>query len=115
VGIAIVFLLALIVAGVIVYPLLPGRVIAQPAPALNDGDIARAVLALRQRKPEAGRRCPSCGRGYEPGDRFCVGCGQPLSQAHPAEAACPSCGAPIQGDDRFCAKCGETLHAMEGA
>jgi predicted amidophosphoribosyltransferase len=114
VSIVIFFLLALIAAGFIVYPLLPGRKTFQPAPVVTDGDIEQAVRDLRRAQPEGNERCPSCGRGYEPGDRFCVGCGQTLSQADSARPACPSCGAASHAEDRFCAKCGATLPTREG-
>jgi predicted amidophosphoribosyltransferase len=116
VGIAIFFVLALVAAAIVVYPLLPGR---RPAPlpaALSDADIKRAVESARQRRHRSGLSCPNCGQAYEAGDRFCVQCGEGLPQAATASRpVCPSCGATIRGDDRFCAKCGYTLATEEAA
>jgi predicted amidophosphoribosyltransferase len=53
----------------------------------------------------AGRACPTCGAGYDAGDRFCVRCGAPLP-APKGTAACLSCGAPLGPDDTFCSVCG---------
>jgi predicted amidophosphoribosyltransferase len=114
-GIAIFFLLGLVAAGVIAYPLLPGRTIRQPAPAVSDADIERAVRDLRQARGRAGLICPSCGKGYEEGDRFCVQCGSTLPQEGVGRLTCPSCGSPIRGDDQFCAKCGHRVATEEVA
>jgi predicted amidophosphoribosyltransferase len=114
-GVIIFFLLALVVAGVIAYPLLSRRTTAQPVAAVTDTDIERAVRRLR-RVPSAGdQRCPACGRAHQPTDRFCVGCGQVLSSPASAGLACPSCGTAIRREDRFCARCGETLSTGEAA
>ena len=113
------FLLALIAAGAIVYPLLPGRAPAQPAPAVTDGDIERAVRRLRRGHTRRGGAllCPECGRLYQAGDHFCVGCGSalPQGQAVSEDAVCPACGAAIRPGDRFCAKCGHSLGGEEAA
>lgn len=78
-------------------------------------------------------RCASCG-AMSTGGQFCVGCGEPLSQAmEPARAAvgtrerprpvpgswlslqeirllaCPKCGAPNSAARWRCARCGETF------
>lgn len=110
-GVAIFFVLALIAAAVIVYPLLPGRRPEQPAPAVTDGDIDRAVRRLRRERGRSGLSCPSCGMSYQAGDRFCVRCGNGLPQAPSTDAGvlCPGCGATVRQDDRFCAKCGQDL------
>jgi predicted amidophosphoribosyltransferase len=120
--VAIFFVLALLTAGAIVYPLLPGRAPAAPAPAVTDGEIETAVRKLRRARTGGGRACPTCGEAYQPGDRFCVRCGgalpsgdqgrSPLPLAGPV---CPSCGAALQNGDRFCAKCGYALHSEEVA
>lgn len=118
-GVAIFFLLALGAAAIIVYPLLPGRVVAQPAPAITDGDIERAVQDLRRARRASGsdRSCPACGQGYQVGDRFCVRCGGALPQAQTASSGlvCPACGAALGQGDSFCAKCGHRLSAKEVA
>lgn len=116
-GIAIFFLLAVIVTGVIAYPLLPGQTPAQPAPAVTDGDIEKAVQNLRRARGKHSLFCPACGQGYREGDRFCVRCGSALPEAQVAAAGltCPSCGAIMREDDRFCAKCGHSRTSKEAA
>jgi predicted amidophosphoribosyltransferase len=117
VGIAIFFVLAVIVAGVIAYPLLPGRAPAEPVPAVTDGDIERAVRSLRRKRSRDGLFCPTCSAPYRAGDLFCVRCGSTLAKAPETagEPACPSCGASLREGDRFCAKCGHSLAAGEVA
>lgn len=116
-GLAIVFVLALLAAALIAYPLLPGRTPAPEAPAVTDADIEQAVRGLRQSRGRRGLFCPACGQGYQAGDGFCVRCGSALPDAEAVEQklACPSCGAAIRKGDRFCAKCGHVLSAEEGA
>jgi uncharacterized OB-fold protein len=117
VGVAVFFLLALVVAGIVVYPLLPGRRVRQPAPGVADADIEEAVRNLRQARSRGRLACRQCGQGYQAGDRFCVRCGEKLPQAkvEPAIPVCPSCGATIHENDQFCAKCGHGLSAEEVA
>jgi predicted amidophosphoribosyltransferase len=114
-GLAVVFLLTVIVAGVLIYPLLPGKAPVESEPVLTDGEIERAVRNLRRARSRRGLFCPTCGKGYTAGDRFCVRCGGELPQATAASAGpvCPSCGAPIHEDDRFCAKCGHSMVVEE--
>jgi len=116
-SLAIVLLLVVACAGAIVYPLLPGRTPADPEPTVTDGDIEKAVRDLRTARNSGGLLCPQCGKSYQAGDRFCVGCGQDLPQDKPAPSGpvCPSCGAAIQETDHFCAKCGHTIAAGEAA
>lgn len=113
-GIVVFVLLALIVAAIVAYPLLPGRTPAQPVPAVTDGDIEQAVRTLRQ---AGGLFCPACGKKYQAGDRFCVCCGGGLPQAQAAAGglACPSCSAALRQSDQFCAKCGHRMDAGEVA
>jgi predicted amidophosphoribosyltransferase len=111
------FLLALIVAGLIVYPLLPGRTPKESAPKVADADIDWAVSALRRARSKGGLSCPTCGKGYQAGDRFCVRCGEDLPgpQETSSKAVCPSCGASIHKGDQFCAKCGHRLGSREAS
>ena len=51
--------------------------------------------------------CASCGHENREGQKFCVGCGRPLS----VELVCPSCGAPYEPGQRFCGDCGTALAA----
>ena len=124
-GIVVFFVLAAIAVGIIAYPLLPGRMPAQPAPALTDAEIEREVRNLRRtrsgrstRSP-GGLSCPSCGKGYQKGDLFCVRCGRSLpevaAQPEPEDPACPSCGVALHEGDRFCAKCGHQVGTEEVA
>ena len=52
-------------------------------------------------KPEL--RCPSCGKPYKEGERFCSDCGKPLA------ASCPKCNATVKQDAKFCPSCGAAL------
>jgi predicted amidophosphoribosyltransferase len=123
-GVAIFFVLAVIVAAAIVYPLLPGRSTSLPKPTLTDGEIERAVRNLRRARGRDGLFCSICGQAFQPGDRFCVRCGGTLPQpqtdpvgarSKQPSAACPSCGATIREGDEFCAKCGHSVVAEEAA
>ena len=52
--------------------------------------------------------CPSCKRGVESGDQFCMHCGtQLVAQVR----RCGKCGAFPDASDRFCIFCGEALEA----
>ena len=128
-GIAIFFVLALIVAVPIIYPLLPGQTTSLPAPKVTREEIERAVQNLRRARSRDGSFCPTCGQASQPGDRFCVRCGGALfqPQTDPAGAGqtgapgtqpslvCPSCGTTIREGDQFCAKCGHGIVAEEVA
>ena len=114
------FLLALVVAGIIVYPLLAkqtGNGKPQASPAVTNEDIDRAVDNLRRARSQNGHSCPACGRAYQPGDRFCVRCGHGLPEEKVVSKGpvCPSCGANIHQEDQFCAKCGHDVRAGEAA
>ena len=119
-GIAVFFLLALVVAGIVAYPLLEnltGRGKPAEPVAATDTDIDRAVANLRKARSQAGPSCPACGRAYQPGDRFCVRCGHDLPGEKVASPGptCPSCGADIHAEDQFCAKCGHRTGVGEAA
>lgn len=114
-GVAIFFLLTLIVTGVIVYPLLPGRRAAEPAPAASDGEIEQAVRNIRRARSAGSQFCPTCGQTHQVGDRFCVRCGGALPQPAAAGPACPSCNAAVHEGDQFCPKCGARITAGEVA
>jgi DNA-directed RNA polymerase subunit RPC12/RpoP len=118
-GIVIFIVLAAIAAGVIAYPLLPGRTSVQPAPAVTDREIERAVHNLRRTRSHGGLACPSCGKAYQSGDLFCVRCGGGLpevnAQVESDDLVCPSCGTSLHEGDRFCAKCGHRVATEEVA
>lgn len=115
-SIAIFLVLLVVSAGVVAYPLFsPGKQVREPR-AVSEADIERALHALRSARPQAGLACPNCGHAYQAGDRFCVQCGQPLSEKAVAHGpVCPACGAPVHEGDLFCAKCGATIRGKEGA
>jgi serine/threonine protein kinase len=52
--------------------------------------------------------CPSCKRGIESGDQFCMHCG---TQLVANVRRCGKCGAYPDASDRFCIFCGESLEA----
>lgn len=47
--------------------------------------------------------CSKCGRAYQPGDRFCQGCGASTA------AHCKPCGLTLEPDSRFCQRCGGSV------
>jgi hypothetical protein len=117
-GLAVFVLLAALAAVAIAYPLLRPRGAAHSQPRLSDAEVEVAVQRLRRAgkrgraaAPTAIMPCPACNTPYQPGDRFCVRCGQTLSQPEMdgtpvSGSVCPSCGAALREDDRFCARCG---------
>jgi uncharacterized OB-fold protein len=119
-GIVLFFLLFLIVAAAVVYPLLPGKV-AETAPLAasrrtwTDRRIEAAVRRIHETRSREGLRCPACGRAYQAGDRFCVRCGADLPQeeAKVGGRVCPSCGAGLRPGDLFCSHCGHRLSGEE--
>ena len=120
VGVAVFFVLVLISAAAIVYPLLQRR--GAPAPARDvpavratDEDIERAVRDLRRSRGRSGDFCPACGNAHKPNDRFCVHCGGELPGAASPSRVCPACGAALQDGDRFCSKCGHSMAPAEVA
>lgn len=114
-GIAIFFVMAVIVAAVIVYPLFTRRAYVETARAVTDGDIERALVKLRGARRQGDATCPSCGATYTAGDQFCVRCGGALMPARATAdgPACPSCGATLRIGDRYCSACGHNMAAEE--
>lgn len=80
--------------------------------------LIRADLADRVEEGD-GRTCPKCGNPAALEDRFCAGCGAPLSAAPPRQATtalkCPACGHLHLAGDRFCPGCGQTLEVEASA
>jgi predicted amidophosphoribosyltransferase len=116
-GLAIFFVLAVVVSAILVYPLLPGRAPAQQDLGLTDGDIEQLVRNLRLARSSDGLHCPTCATAYQAADQYCGRCGSMLPQARPAGEgpACPSCGAGLRENDQFCAKCGHKVAIKEVA
>jgi len=125
-SLVVLILLAALAAIAIAYPLLTPRAPALPEARISDAQVEAAVKRLRQARmrgeptgPASGRVCPACSAPYQPGDRFCVRCGQTLPQEEaaptPAQGSvCPSCGAALREDDLFCARCGHRLPTPTG-
>jgi predicted amidophosphoribosyltransferase len=109
------FVLAVIAAGIIVYPMLSGRAPTQPTTVLTDSEIEQAVRALRRSRSGGGLVCPSCGRIAQADDLFCVRCGASLPEAQPEPdgLVCSFCGAGLHAGDQFCAKCGHPVGTEE--
>jgi uncharacterized OB-fold protein len=114
-SIAVFFVLALLAAAFIAYPLLPGRVREGAFAAVTDQEIEQAVRQLRPVSNDQGDSCPTCGSIFTPGDRFCVSCGGELPVKESSGRVCPSCGAVLGAGDQFCAKCGHKLLVGEVA
>ncbi len=79
----------------------------------------RAELELLEAadRPAAGT-CRACGAALEPGQRFCVRCGQPVPVAPSAPASaltCTACGATAAAGQKFCSECGRPLTPGNGA
>lgn len=57
------------------------------------------------------KRCPVCGRSYDPDFIFCAGCGAKLEAVlhQQVEHRCPKCGEEINAEDFFCFRCGYRL------
>jgi predicted nucleic acid-binding Zn ribbon protein len=110
---AIFFLLAFVTVAVIIFPLLPGRSSSQALPASRGREAAAQAPRPRPARSKPGMVCPTCGEPYEPGDRFCVGCGGILPRAKDALPTCSACGTPLADGDRFCRKCGQPVTAGE--
>lgn len=51
--------------------------------------------------------CSECGVINSLGDKFCSGCGEPLTK--PKANVCAECGLDYQKGDKFCSGCGATL------
>lgn len=49
--------------------------------------------------------CPSCGAANPKAAKFCVECGEKISQ----KGKCPKCGVEINSRSKFCPECGEKL------
>ena len=49
--------------------------------------------------------CPSCGSVNQKSAKFCIECGEKLSQ----KGKCPSCGAEVNSKSKFCPECGDKL------
>jgi hypothetical protein len=82
----------------------PGTVVAATPPEPS-------ATALRSSAPQGAGSpavveslCPRCGKSNNAGDKFCRGCGAPLTVPK-----CPRCQRPTEPDDKFCHACGSPL------
>ncbi len=78
-----------------------------------DGD-RRKSADSPQPAPSPGKGCPSCGKPFVPGARFCTACGAglpatPAGQASQAGPVCPACGKEYVAGRKFCTACGAGL------
>src|SRR5262249_20028076 len=55
----------------------------------------------------ASMTCASCGRANRPNNRFCSGCGTPLTPR------CPACGTEAEPGGQFCGTCGASIATSE--
>lgn len=73
------------------------------------GEIMKGALtsSSKESAPAAddNKFCPSCGASNPKAAKFCVDCGEKLSQ----KGKCPACGAEVSGKSKFCPECGEKL------
>ena len=68
-------------------------------------DAAKGSISAQPDGPDrTTSRCPDCGKGNEPGAKFCGGCGKSL-----VGRKCPNCQADIAQGARFCSRCGKSL------
>ncbi len=75
-------------------------------------------------KSKAKNNCPSCGKSFAPGSRFCPSCGTPIGGQKDAgtikqtdvslkrEIVCPSCGKKLGSGLRFCTECGTEIKPL---
>lgn len=84
----------------------PGTVVEpppeEPVPAAQRSSAPQTAAPASSE--EGPKPCARCGRTNTPTDRFCRGCGAPLTQPK-----CPRCQRPVETDDRFCHGCGSPL------
>jgi len=72
------------------------------------GEIMKETLrtsSKEQAEDQNKKFCPSCGASNPKSAKFCVECGEKLSQ----KGKCPKCGAEINSKSKFCPECGEKL------
>ncbi|HLX59216.1 MAG TPA: zinc ribbon domain-containing protein [Ktedonobacteraceae bacterium] len=55
--------------------------------------------------------CSNCQAANEPGDKFCMQCGSPLTPKVEEKAHCANCGAEMKAGAAFCTKCGTATAA----
>jgi Double zinc ribbon len=57
--------------------------------------------------------CANCHTPNEPGDSYCMQCGQSLKSQEPQKKLCPNCGADTKPGATFCTNCGTSLTQQE--
>ena len=66
--------------------------------------------------PQGELKCLKCGKMNDPDNRFCRDCGAPLQrEAKESPTKCSACGAENSPNTSFCTRCGATLQPMRGA
>jgi len=55
--------------------------------------------------------CSNCQRANEPGDKFCMQCGNALTPKQEEKVHCSNCGAEMKQGAAFCTKCGTSAAA----
>lgn len=55
--------------------------------------------------------CPKCQTPNEPGDKFCMQCGNSLESEQKEKVHCSNCGAELKPGAAFCTKCGTSAAA----
>ena len=82
---------------------LPNEIFAQVEKAIYAGG-RQVVINGAGPVVQPGRRvCPKCRTQNDTNAKFCLNCGEPLSNA------CPDCGFELAANARFCPNCGKKL------
>ena len=55
--------------------------------------------------------CANCQTANEPGDKFCMQCGAPLTAKAEEKVHCSNCGAEMKAEAAFCTQCGSSAAA----
>ena len=93
---------------------------AEPEPKAEPSWRPSARRAEEEPNPQvdaSSSSCPRCGAPVQPGNKFCMTCGAPLTgiekpqpKPEPQRApVCPECGAPVDPSFKFCMTCGHRL------
>jgi hypothetical protein len=61
--------------------------------------------------PSSSLVCQNCQAVSEPGDKFCMQCGKPLTGQAAEKVHCANCGAEMKPNAAFCTQCGTAVEA----